>query len=70
MNIDGSNQKRLTNNDIDDWNPSWSPDGSKIIFQSTDKNGEKHVYMMNNDGSSVEKFINNAFGAVWLKTRK
>ncbi|WP_108807521.1 DUF5050 domain-containing protein [Aquimarina spinulae] len=70
MNIDGSNQKRLTNNDVDDWNPSWSPDGSKIIFQSSDENGEKHVYMMKNDGSSVGKFINNAFGAVWLKTQK
>ena len=70
MNIDGSNQKRLTNNDVDDWNPSWSPDGSKIIFQSSDENGGKHVQIMNNDGSSVERFINNAFGAVWLKTRK
>lgn len=70
MNIDGSNQKRLTNNDVDDWNPSWSPDGSKIIFQSEDQNGGKHIKIMNKDGSSVEKFINNAFDAVWLKTRK
>ena len=70
MNIDGSNQKRLTNNNVDDWDPSWSPDGSKILFQSEDNNGKKHVYIMNNDGSSVEKFIDNAFGAVWLKTRK
>jgi len=30
--IDGSNQKRLTNNDFDDWYPSWSPDGSQLIF--------------------------------------
>ncbi|KYG79796.1 hypothetical protein AWW67_10795 [Roseivirga seohaensis] len=70
MNIDGSNQKRLTNNDVDDWDPSWSPDGAKILFQSEDKHGEKHIYKMNNDGSSVEKFIDNAFGAVWLKTHK
>lgn len=70
MDIDGSNQKRLTNNDIDDWNPSWSPDGSKIIFQSSDENRKKHIYIMNNDGSSIEKFIPNAFDAVWLKKIK
>lgn len=70
MNIDGSNQKRLTNNNVDDWDPSWSSDGSKILFQSEDENEKKHVYIMNNDGSSVEKFIDDAFGAVWLKTRK
>ncbi len=70
MNINGSNQKRLTNNNVDDWNPSWSPDGSKIIFQSSDENGEKCIYIMNSDGSLVEKIIKNAFDPVWLKAQK
>jgi TolB protein len=69
MNIDGSNQKRLTFNDVDDWDPSWSADGSKILFQSSDENEKTHVYVMNNDGSSIEKLIDNAFGAVWFKQR-
>ena len=32
MNIDGSNQKRLTHNNVDDYGPSWSPDGTKVAF--------------------------------------
>ncbi len=34
MNADGSNQTRLTNNIVTDKNAKWSPDGSKILFES------------------------------------
>jgi len=70
MGIDGSNQKRLTFNNVRDSTPSWSPDSSKIIFTSQDKDGEKHVYIMSNDGSSVRKFISNGNTAAWLKIHK
>ncbi|MBG6133697.1 Tol biopolymer transport system component [Aquimarina sp. EL_43] len=41
MNIDGSNQKRLTNNDVDDWRPSWYNDGTQLLFGSnTNKDGD------------------------------
>ncbi|MEP3210032.1 MAG: DUF5050 domain-containing protein [Maribacter sp.] len=67
MHIDGSNQKRLTSNNVRDSTPSWSPDGSQILFTSQDTEEERHIYRMQNDGSSVEKLIPNASGAVWLK---
>jgi len=70
MNIDGSNQKRLTSNDVRDSTPTWSPDGSQIMYTSHDVNEESHIYIMNKDGSSVKKFINNASGQAWLKTQK
>lgn len=38
MNSDGSNQQWLTENERDDVNPLWSPDGSKIVFTSTNEN--------------------------------
>jgi Tol biopolymer transport system component len=32
--------------------PAWSPDGSKIVFQSN-RSGEWHLYVMNPDGTEV-----------------
>ena len=50
MNPDGSNVKRLTNNDADDEWPSWSPDGKRLAFQSF-RDGNWEIYVMNADGS-------------------
>ncbi|MCP4179471.1 MAG: hypothetical protein GY756_17060 [bacterium] len=47
MNIDGSDQKRLTNNISSDITPSISGDGSKIAFCRDNK-----IYIMNADGSN------------------
>ncbi len=54
MNADGSNQRRLTdiqNPSIPGFTgvePSWSPDGTKILF-----NGYREIFVMNADGSNV-----------------
>jgi len=53
-----SNQKDLTNNPANDNNPSWSPDGSKITFE-TDRDGNYEIYVMNADGSNVQRLTNN-----------
>ena len=66
MNIDGSNQKRLTFNNGPDGGPSWSPDGAQLVFLSH-RNGEKGIYRMNKDGSSVKKIIANGWQPAWLK---
>ncbi len=29
---DGSDMRRLTSNDVEDWHPRWSPDGRKLVF--------------------------------------
>jgi len=34
MNADGSNQLRLTDHPGDDMYPSWSPDGTRIVYAS------------------------------------
>jgi Tol biopolymer transport system component len=52
MNPDGSGQTRLTNNAALDWNPAWSPDGTKIAFMST-RTGAGDIYKMNADGTNV-----------------
>ena len=72
MNIDGSNQKRLTYDDVKNFYPSWSPDGSKLIYsiKTGDARKDRDIFMMNNDGSSVEKIISNGSQAAWYKIAK
>ncbi len=57
MNIDGSNQQRLTNSpDFDEGDPVWSPDGSRIAYVSdpgdSSKAGPNNIYAMNADGTN------------------
>jgi Tol biopolymer transport system component/(2Fe-2S) ferredoxin len=51
MNADGSGQVRLTNNNIIDDHPTWSPDGRKIAFLSQNASGAFAIFVMNSDGT-------------------
>ncbi|HEY4787175.1 MAG TPA: hypothetical protein VIH57_14050, partial [Bacteroidales bacterium] len=46
----GVNDLRLTDNNIDDQNPQWSPDGSMIAWNSNEQ-----IYIMNIDGKNQRK---------------
>jgi Tol biopolymer transport system component len=50
MNADGSEQTRLTTDPGIDEDPNWSPDGTKIAFNSI-RDGNREIYVMNADGS-------------------
>lgn len=62
INPDGTGLTRLTNNAVEDRNPAWSPDGSKIVFASNRGRtlGAMHLYVMNTDGTGVKQLT---FGA-------
>lgn len=56
MVTDGSNQINLTNDPGDDFDPVWSPGGTRIAFVSnrvTDAGGGQYIYTMRADGSDV-----------------
>ena len=56
---DGSDQIRLTNNNVIDRFLNWSPDGTKIAFTST-RDGNFEIYVMNaEDGSDQIRLTNN-----------
>jgi TolB protein len=50
MNADGSGRRRLTDNTVNDWGPSWSPNGSRIVFLSGTSD-VYDIYTMAPDGS-------------------
>ena len=52
MDRNGDNPNRIFKGD--GWDPSWSPDGKKILFAS-DRDGPVELYIGNADGSHVRK---------------
>jgi hypothetical protein len=52
MDADGSNVLRLTDTGTD-YNPSWSPDGERIVFTRQEDASESDIFVMDADGSNV-----------------
>ncbi len=56
MNADGSDPIQLTSNNVQDFSPAWSPDGTKIAYSTTlshlSAEYNPDIYVMNYDGSN------------------
>ena len=52
MDADGGNRENVSNHPVDDRDPDWSPDGTKIAFISNRNDDVYQVYVMDADGSN------------------
>jgi len=55
MAADGSDQRRLTRSPAKDLDPDWSPDGSRLVFQSNRRDRNWDLYTILADGSGLER---------------
>ena len=56
MNVDGSQQIRLTHHPGEDFDPTWSPTGEHIAFVSErDHEGLYDIYLMDPDGKNIRR---------------
>jgi Tol biopolymer transport system component len=58
MNGDGTGVTQITSNPARDELPSWSPDGTRIVFH-TNRDGNFEIYTMNADGTGLARITNN-----------
>jgi TolB protein len=67
MNTDGTNIRQLTNNNCYDGYPRWSPDNTRLVFNSDmHDNGQHEIYTMNIDGTNIKRVTNTTRGATAL----
>ena len=56
----GGNAYQLTESQVDDWDPAWSPDGTKIAWVRYPDDLRADVWLMNADGTGRHNLTNDA----------
>ena len=70
MRADGTDKHRLTDEKWDDSQPDWSPDGKRIVFQSS-RDGDTEIFVMDADGGHPTQLTFNDgddFMPAWAST--
>lgn len=63
--FEGDNAVNLTNTSgVMEFNPSWSPDGSRIVYGTRDKDFSTEIFVIDTDGSNVMNLTNHPAGDI------
>ena len=70
-NLDGTDQQQLTQGQSYNWMPRWSPDGTKLMFETmrnespsnhVENGGHRDVYVMDSTGANQTNLTSTAYG--------
>ncbi len=59
VNLNDGNVRRLTNDDFDNTEPVWSPDGNAIAFSTDREEGDPEIFVMDGNGGNLTNVTNN-----------
>lgn len=62
MDIDGADKQLIISNAC---NPVYSPDGSRIAYQSSIENGSSQIFLANSDGSNQQQLTSTYSPRIW-----
>jgi TolB protein len=62
MDADGRNPRRLTTDPGNEGEPTWMPDGSRIVYTATAKGGEPQLFVLRPDGNPPRALTTGAGG--------
>jgi len=60
MDENGNAKKQLTDHAANDYDPTWSPDGSKILFVS-ERDGNAELYIISPSGTGLKRLTNTPY---------
>ena len=61
VNVDGGGLRQLTSGPDFDENPSFSPDGKKVVFDRRPSAGRAHIFVVNIDGTGLRQLTSGSF---------
>ncbi len=67
IDIDGTNMKQLTHNDVDDGHPTWAPNGKQIAFTGM-VDDIYHIFSVNAEGGTVQQLTFTGTGSHYHPT--
>ncbi len=71
QNVSGPlDERQLTDNPDYDKHPSWSPDGTQVVYWAVHQGGPRQIWVVNADGSNKRNISNNTYNdwdPIWIK---